>query len=78
MRTVHAEGAVRMLSQEPRTDELVEAFVVEGLSLQERFSARERAWVATPNPPAITMAYVAGLANPEFLVEMDAIAVVPL
>jgi hypothetical protein len=24
------------------------------------------------------MAYVAGLANPEFLVEMDAIAVVPL
>ena len=67
-----------MLSQEPRTDELVETFVVEGLSLQERFSARERAWVATPNPPAITMAYVAGLANPDFLVEMDAIAVVPL
>ena len=52
--------------------------VVEGLSLQEGFSAFQRAWVATPNPPAITMAYVAGLANPEFLVEMDAIAVVPL
>jgi enamine deaminase RidA (YjgF/YER057c/UK114 family) len=30
------------------------------------------------NPAAITMAYVAGLANPDFLVEMDAIAVVPL
>ena len=52
--------------------------VVEGLSLQEGFSAFQRAWVATPNPPAITMAYVAGLANPDFLVEMDAIAVVPL
>src|SRR5215217_7847747 len=52
--------------------------VVEGVSLQEGFSAFQRAWVATPNPPAITMAYVAGLANPEFLVEMDAIAVVPL
>jgi enamine deaminase RidA (YjgF/YER057c/UK114 family) len=52
--------------------------VVEGVSLQEGFSAFQRAWVATPNPPAITMAYVAGLANPDFLVEMDAIAVVPL
>ena len=52
--------------------------VVEGLSLQEGFSAFQRAWVATPNPPTITMAYVAGLANPDFLVEMDAIAVVPL
>ena len=52
--------------------------VVEGVSLQEGFSAFQRAWVVTPNPPAITMAYVAGLANPDFLVEMDAIAVVPL
>ena len=52
--------------------------VVEGESLQEGFSAFQRTWVATPNLPAITMAYVAGLANPEFLVEMDAIAVVPL
>jgi enamine deaminase RidA (YjgF/YER057c/UK114 family) len=52
--------------------------LVEGVSLQEGFSAFQRAWVATPNPPAITAAFVAGLANPEFLVEMDAIAVVPL
>ena len=52
--------------------------LVEGVSLQEGFSAFQRAWVATPNPPAITAAFVAGLANPDFLVEMDAIAVVPL
>ena len=52
--------------------------VVEGVSLQEGFSAFQRAWVDTPNPPAITAAFVAGLANPEYLVEMDAIAVVPL
>jgi enamine deaminase RidA (YjgF/YER057c/UK114 family) len=52
--------------------------VVEGVSLQEGYSAFQRAWVDTPNPPAITAAFVAGLANPEFLVEMDAIAVVPL
>ena len=53
-------------------------FVVEGVSLQEGYSAFQRAWVDTPNPPAITAAFVAGLANPEYLVEMDAIAVVPL
>ena len=52
-------------------------FVVEGVSLQEGYSAFQRAWVATPNPPTITMAFVAGLAHPDFLVEMDAIAVVP-
>ena len=52
--------------------------LVEGVSLQEGYSAFQRAWVDTPNPPAITAAFVAGLANPDFLVEMDAIAVVPL
>jgi enamine deaminase RidA (YjgF/YER057c/UK114 family) len=52
--------------------------LVEGVSLQEGFSAFRRAWPDMPNPPAITAAFVAGLANPEFLVEMDAIAVVPL
>jgi len=31
-----------------------------------------------PNPPTITGFYVYGLAHPDFLVEMDAIAVVPL
>jgi enamine deaminase RidA (YjgF/YER057c/UK114 family) len=51
--------------------------LVEGVSLQEGFSAFQRAWVATPNPPAITAAFVAGLAHPDFLLEMDAIAVVP-
>jgi enamine deaminase RidA (YjgF/YER057c/UK114 family) len=53
--------------------------LVEGASLQEGFSAFQRAWVDTPkNPPAITAAFVAGLAHPDFLLEMDAIAVVPL
>jgi enamine deaminase RidA (YjgF/YER057c/UK114 family) len=52
--------------------------LVEGVSLQEGYSAFQRAWVDTPHPPAITAAFVAGLAHPDFLVEMDAIAVVPL
>ena len=52
-------------------------YIVEGQSLQAGFAAFQNAWPQTPNPPAITGAYVAGLAHPDFLVEMDAIAVVP-
>ena len=52
--------------------------LVEGVSLQEGYSAFQRAWPDTPNPPTITAAFVAGLANPDFLVEIDAVAVVPL
>jgi enamine deaminase RidA (YjgF/YER057c/UK114 family) len=52
--------------------------VVQGQSLQEGFAAFQRVWGQRANPPVITFAFVAALANPEFLVEMDAIAVVPL
>jgi enamine deaminase RidA (YjgF/YER057c/UK114 family) len=52
-------------------------YVVEGQSLQAGFAAFQNAWPETPNPPAITMAFVSGLAHPDFLVEMDAVAVVP-
>ena len=52
-------------------------YVVQGQPLQAGFEAFQRVWGRRPNPPAITMAFVAGLANPDFLVEMDAIAVVP-
>ena len=36
------------------------------------------AWGDRPNPPTISLMYVAGLARPEFLAEIDAIAVAPL
>jgi enamine deaminase RidA (YjgF/YER057c/UK114 family) len=52
-------------------------FVVQGQPLQAGFEVFQRVWGRRPNPPAITMAFVAGLANPNFLVEMDAIAIVP-
>ena len=52
-------------------------FVVHGQSLQEGFEGFQRVWGRRPNPPAITMAFVAGLAHPDFLLEMEAIAVVP-
>jgi enamine deaminase RidA (YjgF/YER057c/UK114 family) len=35
-----------------------------------------KVWGTRPDPPAITVAIAIGLARPEFLVEIDAIAVV--
>jgi enamine deaminase RidA (YjgF/YER057c/UK114 family) len=53
-------------------------YVVEGQSLEAGFAAFQSAWPKTPNPPAITGVFVSALAHPDFLVEMDAVAVVPL
>jgi len=53
-------------------------YVVEGNSFEAGYEVFQEVWGRRPNPPAITGMYVAGLANPDFLVEMDAIAVVPL
>ena len=52
-------------------------YVVEGQSLEAGFAAFQNTWPQTPNPPAITGVFVSGLAHPDFLVEMDAVAVVP-
>jgi enamine deaminase RidA (YjgF/YER057c/UK114 family) len=52
-------------------------YIVEGQSLQAGFAAFQNAWPEVPNPPAITGVFVSGLAHPDFLVEMDAVAVVP-
>jgi len=53
-------------------------YLVQGQSLQAGFTAFQQFWGDQPNPPVITGIYVSGLAHPDFLVEMDAIAVVPL
>jgi enamine deaminase RidA (YjgF/YER057c/UK114 family) len=52
-------------------------YVVEGQPLRTGFEVFQRFWGNRPNPPAISGVFVAGLAHPDFLVEMDAIAVVP-
>jgi enamine deaminase RidA (YjgF/YER057c/UK114 family) len=52
-------------------------YVLQGQPLQEGFEAFQRIWGKRPNSPIITMSFVAGLAHPDFLAEMDAIAVVP-
>ena len=53
-------------------------YLLHGQPLQPGFAVFQRVWNSRPNPPAITMISVAGLANPDFLIEIDAIAVVPM
>ncbi len=51
--------------------------LVEGVDLQEGFGAFMEVWGQRPNPPAITSAFVSGLAVPGALVEIEAFAAVP-
>jgi enamine deaminase RidA (YjgF/YER057c/UK114 family) len=53
-------------------------FIVEGQDIRAGYAAFQRVWGDRPNPPVITAAFVKALAHPDFLVEMDAIAVVPV
>jgi enamine deaminase RidA (YjgF/YER057c/UK114 family) len=52
-------------------------YIVEGQPLRAGFAVFRNAWPEVPDPPAITGVIVSGLAHPDFLVEMDAVAVVP-
>jgi len=53
-------------------------FIVDGQDFRAGYAAFQRVWGDRPDPPVITAAMVKGLAHPDFLVEMDAIAVVPV
>ena len=52
-------------------------YIVQGQPLRPGFEVSQQVWGRRPNPPAISVMVVAGLANPDFLVEMDAIAAIP-
>jgi enamine deaminase RidA (YjgF/YER057c/UK114 family) len=51
--------------------------VAQGEPLEPAFAVFQEVWGRRPNPPAISVLVVAGLANPAFLAEIDAVAVVP-
>lgn len=53
-------------------------YIVHGQSLQPGFEVFQRVWAGRANPPTITGLFVSALANPDFLLEIDAVAVVPL
>lgn len=52
-------------------------YVVQGQPPQPAFEVFRRVWGNRPNPPLVTVLFVIGLANPDFLLEIEAIAVVP-
>lgn len=52
-------------------------YLVAGQNPAEGFMAFQQRWQNKPNPPVITLLFVSGLGNPEWLVEIDAIAVTP-
>jgi enamine deaminase RidA (YjgF/YER057c/UK114 family) len=52
-------------------------YFVEGQDAKIAFQALQEDLKKMPHPPIITGLYVAALAQPDFLLEMDAIAVVP-
>ena len=53
-------------------------FVVEGQDVRQAFAAFQQAWGdRTSPPPLITAAFVRSLGHPDWLAEVDAVAVVP-
>ena len=52
-------------------------YIVQGQPLEPGYEAFLRAWGNREEPPTISTIFVAGLARPEVLLEIDAIAVVP-
>ena len=69
--------ALEAAGAEPRHVIKWNVFIVEGQDFRSGYTAFQRVWGDQPDPPLITAAIVKGLAHPDFLVEMDAIAVVP-
>jgi len=52
-------------------------YVVAGQSAASAFEVFQREWGRKANPPVVTVLYVHALANPEWLIEIDAVAVLP-
>jgi enamine deaminase RidA (YjgF/YER057c/UK114 family) len=50
-------------------------YLVEGQSLQEGFEAFQQVWGKRPDPPVVTALFVASLANPDYLLGIEAVAV---
>ncbi len=52
-------------------------YVLEGSKIEPLCDAFERWWGNRPNPPVITILVVSALSSPDYLVEMDFLAIVP-
>jgi enamine deaminase RidA (YjgF/YER057c/UK114 family) len=52
-------------------------YVVQGTPIGPGLAAFQEEWGARPNPPAISVVFVAALGHPDWLAEIEAVAVVP-
>ena len=52
-------------------------YMVAGQDAREGYEVFQRKWGTLKNPPIVTLLYVSALAQPGYLVEVDAVAVVP-
>jgi len=52
-------------------------YILQGQNPQEGFQVFQKKWGKTENFPIVTVLFVAGLGNPDWLVEIEAIAVSP-
>lgn len=52
-------------------------YIVKGQDINEGFQVSQKFLGNLANPPAVSVIIVAGLAHPDFLVEIDAIAFIP-
>ena len=53
-------------------------YVVDGQPIHRAMEGFHKVWTNTSNPPTISVLFVSGLAHPDFLLEIDAVAVVPM
>lgn len=54
----------------------VKIYILAGQDLRAGFGAWMKVWGQRADPPAVTGLFVSGLANPDFLIEIEAIAVI--
>lgn len=52
-------------------------YLVEGQPTRPVLEVYRRVWGERPNPPMVTLLFVAGLAHPDYLFEVETLAVVP-
>lgn len=52
-------------------------YIVQGQNVNDAFKAAQKFMSKAKNPPIVTGVFVAGLTNPDYLLEIDAVAFIP-
>lgn len=71
------EKALAAVDAKPENLVKLTIYLVAGQNPSEGFTAFQQWWRNRPNPPVITVVFVAALGNPDWLVEVDAVAAAP-